>query len=396
MTQKYAILIMDGAAGWPLKDRANKTTLELAHTPYLDALVKEGRLGMTNNVPSGMEPSSAIACMSLLGYDPKIYYKGRAAIEAVSMGVDVAQDEVVFRCNLVAVKTGRMWSYCAGHISDAEAEELIDALNTQLGSDQVHFYNGVGYRHLLKIKGLSETARAACTPPHDIPSKPIADFLPQGRGSTFLKELMKRSEDVLRDHRVNYERIARGEVPATTIWPFWGSGPIPPTPTFKEQHGLTAAMTSGVDLLRGLGLMTGMTILDIPGVTDNNDNDFALQARGALGALKEHDLVVIHVEAPDEAGHSGKPDDKIAAIEKIDTLMVSQLSQTSGLRLLVLPDHPTPVASQTHASEPVPFLMWGPGFTSNKGRRFTEAEAKGTGVSITNGYNIIGELIQQS
>jgi len=394
MSQKYAILIMDGAAGWPLKDRNNNTTLELARTPFLDAMVREGQLGLTNNVPSGMEPSSAIACMSLLGYNPEVYYRGRAAIEAVSMGVGIAPDEVVFRCNLIATKAGRMWSYCAGHIRDTEARELIDALNTHLGSEQVHFYHGVGYRHLLKIKGHAGTAKAVCTPPHDIPNKPVADSLPQGKGSVFLNELMKGSEDVLRDHPVNFERIARGEVPATTIWLFWGSGPIPHTPSFKERYGLTAALTSGVDLLRGLGLMTGMTILDIPGVTDNIDNDFARQTREALEALKDHDLVVIHVEAPDEAGHSGKPDDKITAIEKIDALMVSQLYQKEDLRLLVLPDHPTPIAIQTHAAEPVPFLMWGPGLTTNNGRRFTETEAKNTGISIANGYNIINEFIR--
>ena len=395
MSQKFAILIMDGAAGWPLKDRGGKTTLELARTPHLDALAKEGRLGLTNNVPPGMEPSSAIACMSLLGYDPEIYYRGRAAIEAVSMGINIAPDEVIFRCNLVATKAGGMWSYCAGHIGNAEAQELIDSLNVYLGSDEVCFYPGVGYRHLLKIKGRPETAKAVCTPPHDIPGKPIASFLPQGEGSSLLQRLMKDSESMLRDHPVNLERIARGEVPATSIWLFWGSGAIPATPSFKQQYGLSAALTSGVDLLRGLGIMMGMTILDIPGVTDNMDNDFTGQTRGAIAALNAHDLVVIHVEAPDEAGHAGKADEKIAAIEKTDALVISELRKVKDLRLLVLPDHPTPVAIQTHAAEPVPFLMWGPGIAANGARRFTEAEAGQTGVLMSKGHNIVEEFIRQ-
>ncbi len=391
---KYVILIMDGAAGWPIRDRGNKTTLELARTPHLDALAKEGRLGLTHNVPPGMEPSSAIACMSLLGYDPEVYYRGRAAIEAVSLGVPIAPDEVVFRCNLVAIKAGRMWSYCAGHIGDTEARGLIEALNEQLGSDGVRFYPGVGYRHLLKLKGHNETALAACTPPHDIPDKAVAEYLPQGGGSEFLRKLMKASEAVLHDHPASMSRIARGKVPATSIWLFWGSGSVPPTPSFQEQYGLTAAITSGVDLLRGLGMMMGMTILDIPGVTDDMHNDFAGQARGALAALENHDLAVIHVEAPDEAGHAGRAEEKIAAIEKIDELVVGQLRATKGLRLLVLPDHPTPVSARTHVEGPVPFLMWGPGFKPNGGKRFTEAEAQKTGVLIDKGYNIIKEFIE--
>jgi 2,3-bisphosphoglycerate-independent phosphoglycerate mutase len=393
MAQKYCILIMDGAAGWPLPEKGNITTLEAARTPNLDALAKGGRLGLTRNVPPGMEPSSAIACMSLLGYDPEVYYKGRAAIEAVSMRVNIEPDEVVFRCNLVGIKSGRMWSYCAGHIGDTEAGELIGSLNEQLGSEEVRFFPGVGYRHLLKIKGHKGTALANCTPPHDIPEKPVAAYLPTGVGADYLKRLMKASEEVLHDHPVNFERISRGQIPATSIWLFWGSGAIPETPSFEKQYSLKAAMTSAVDLLRGLGIMTGMTILEIPGVTDNLSNDFTAQVEGALSALADHDLVVIHVEAPDEAGHAGKAEDKILSIEKIDSLVVSRLRGEKDLRLLILPDHPTPVPARTHVAEPVPFLMYGPGFAPNGGQRFTEAEAGSTGISIEKGYNIIKEFI---
>ncbi len=391
---KYCVLIIDGAAGWPIKDRGNKTTLELARTPNLDALAREGALGLTHNVPQGLEPSSAIACMSLLGYDPRVYYRGRAAIEAVSMGVPVGRGEAVFRCNLVAIRGGRMWSYCSGYVESEEARHLIEALNEKLGSDEVEFYAGVGYRHLLKLKGHLDATRAVCTPPHDIPDKLVAEFLPRGRGSRFLKKLMTDSQEVLKHHPVNYHRAAHGQVPATSIWLFWGSGPIPKMPSFKNAYGLKAAITSGVDLLKGLGLMMGMTILEIKGVTDNMKNNFSGQAEGALAALDKHDLVVVHVEAPDEAGHAGNAAEKIEAIERTDAEVVARLLayKDEPLRILVMPDHPTPVAVRTHVAEPVPFLMWGPGFEADDAGRFTEGEAARTGLLIPQGHNVMSRF----
>jgi 2,3-bisphosphoglycerate-independent phosphoglycerate mutase len=391
---KYIVLIVDGAAGWPIKERGGKTTLELALTPNLDALAKEGTLGLTNNVPQGYEPSSAVACMSLLGYDPKIYYKGRAAIEAVSMGIPVERGEAVFRCNLVALKGGCMWSYCSGHIASDEARQLIEDLNAEIGSEDVQFYPGVGYRHILKIKGHMDTTRAVCTPPHDISGKPVAEYLPKGRGSRLLNKLMADSQQMFQRHPLNYHRAARGLIPPTTIWLFWGSGPIPKTPSFKSVYGIKAAITSGVDLLNGLGMMTGMTILDIQGVTDNMKNNFSGQAEGALSALETHDLAVVHVEAPDEAGHAGNADEKIAAIERTDAEIVSRLRayKDEPLRILVMPDHPTPVAERTHVAEPVPFLMWGPGFEADDAQRFTEAEAKKTGLAVPLGHNLMSRF----
>jgi len=385
---------MDGAAGWPLKEHGNKTTLELARTPNLDVLACEGMLGMTNNVPAGMEPSSAVACMSLLGYDPGIYYKGRAAIEAVSMGVPVNRGEAVFRCNLVALKGGRMWSYSSGNIENEESHQLICAINERLGNDAIQFYPGVGYRHLLKIKGHMETTRAVCTPPHDITGKSVAEYLPKGRGSRLLNRLMHDSQDVLKQQAVNYRRTARGQIPATSAWLFWGSGPIPRTPKFNEAYKLSAALTSGVDLLRGMGMMMGMNILDIVGVTDNMSNNFTGQAEGAMAALEKHDLVVIHVEAPDEAGHAGNAAEKIAAIEKIDSEIISCICRyKGGLRLLVMPDHPTPVEMCTHVAEYVPFLQWGHGFKADSARRFTENEAKKTGELVHKGHDVMRRFI---
>lgn len=393
---KYCVLIMDGASGLPLPERGGKTCLELAQTPNLDAMAQKGVVGLAQTVPEGMEPSSACACLSILGYDPKVYYRGRAGIEAKSLGIPVGDGEVVFRCNLVAIRDGKMWDYSAGHIGTEEAKKLIAALNESLGSEKVQFYPGVSYRHICKLKGQKDTLKASCTPPHDIPNKLVKEFLPSGAGSDFLRELMARSEAVLKEHPVNVKRKSRGEVPATMIWLFWGSGRAPEMPAFKQIYGLNTAMTSGVDLLRGLARIAGMSVLDIAGVTDHLDNDYAAQASGALEALENHDMVIIHIEAPDEAAHSGSIDDKIEAIEKIDSEVLSRIRSWRGdaLRLLVMPDHATPIEVQTHADNPVPFLLWGAGFESKGAKRLTEKEAKRTGFFIKNGYNIMNELIR--
>jgi 2,3-bisphosphoglycerate-independent phosphoglycerate mutase len=391
---KYIILIIDGAAGLPIPERGGRTSLELARTPNLDAMAAQGTLGLARTVPPGMEPSSACACMSVMGYDPVIYYKGRASIEAKSLGIEVGKGEAVFRCNLVTVKDGKMADYSAGHISNPEAAEIIKSLNKELGSDEVKFYPGVGFRNILKIKNHEETLEAKCAPPHDIPGKNVAEYLPQGPGADYLKHLMARSEALLKRHKINEKRLTRGEMPVSTIWLFWGSGEVPAMPAFKKACGLNAAMTSGVDLLRGLAGMAAMEILEIKGVTDGPDSDNAAQADGALDALKKNDLVVVHIEAPDEAGHGGHIDEKVKAIEAIDEQVVSRLRKYRGdLRVLIMPDHPTPVTTRTHNPDPVPFLMWGKGISANGASRFTEAQAKATGVFIGEGYKIMGKLV---
>ena len=391
---KYCVLIIDGAAGWPLPERGNKTTLELSDTPNLDRMARDGFVGMVRTVPPGMEPSSACACMSVLGYDPKVYYRGRSGIEAVSLDIPVGEGEVTFRCNLVTVQDGRMVSYCAGHISSEEGCGLISAVGDKLGSDSVRFYPGVGYRHICKISGAEDVLSAVCTPPHDIPNKPIADYMPHGDGD-ILRKLMWDSVEVLQHHKLNAERMARGDLPANMIWLFWGSGRIPELPSFKQKYGLDAALTAAVDLLRGLAKMAHIDVLEIPGVTDGLDNDYAGQAAGALRALESHNLVVIHVEAPDEAGHAASTDDKIKAIERTDCDIVGTILRQGGedVRMMVLPDHPTPIATQTHSSEPVPFLLWGPQFQGNGAGRYTENEAKETGVFIDDGHVLMNLLI---
>jgi 2,3-bisphosphoglycerate-independent phosphoglycerate mutase len=391
---KYCVLIIDGAAGLPIPARGGKTSLELAVTPQLDKMAAEGFSGLVRTVPVGMEPSSACACMSVLGYDPVKYYKGRASIEARSLGIAIGKGEVVFRCNLVTIIDGKMRDYSADHISTGESESIIASLNEKLTGGDIKFYPGVSYRHILKLKGHPETLEAICTPPHDIPDKPVEEYLPQGAGGDFLRGLMASAESVLKDHPVNVERRRRGRLPATDIWLFWGSGRLPPMPSLKAAYGLSAAMTSGVDLLRGLAKMAHIDILDIRGVTDGPDNDNAAQINGALEALKKHDLVVVHIEAPDEAGHSGSIEEKVKAIEKIDEEVVDRLRRYRGdLRVLVMPDHPTPIALRTHTPAPVPFLIWGKGVEAIGVKRFTEAQAQSTGVFIGEGYTIMSRLV---
>ncbi len=392
---KYCVLIIDGAAGLPLPERGGDTCLELAHTPNLDAMAQEGTLGLVRTVPPGMEPSSACACMSVIGYDPKVYYRGRAAIEARSMGIDIGEGEVVFRCNLVAVRDGKMWDYSAGHISTEEAREIIKSLNQGLGNEGIKFYPGISYRHILKLAGHEETLDAVCTPPHDIPGQPVDEFLPKGAGSGILRRLMTQSETLLRGHQINVARLSRGDVPVTTIWLFWGSREAPVMPAFKSAYGISAAMTSGVDLLRGLAKMAGMDVLNTEGVTDGLDNDYAAQAIGALEALGRYHMVVVHIEAPDEAAHEGSIDNKIEAIQRVDAEVVSRLRswRVDNLRVLVMPDHPTPIITQTHSPDPVPFLFWGSDFKSNGAERFTEAEAEKAGLFIEEGYKIMGRLV---
>ncbi len=393
---KYCVVIIDGAAGWPLPEYGGKTCLELACTPNMDAMAKGGRLGLVRTVPSGMEPSSACACMSILGYDPVVYYRGRSAIEALSMGNPVTEGETAFRCNLVTVVEGKMRSHSAGHISSEEARRLVAALNDSVGTEQVHFYPGVSYRHLCKIVGREDTLLAECTPPHNIPDKDIREYLPRGQGSDILRDLMVRSEPVLERHPVNVVRVSRGDLPATMIWLFWGSGALPEVPFFRERYGVSAALTSGVDLLRGLARMAKMSVLDIPGVTDDAGNDYAAQARGALTALEQYDLVVIHIEAPDEAGHAGSVEEKVDAIQRTDDEVVGPLLRGAqgALRALVMPDHATPIEKRTHSREPIPFMLWGAGIAPNGAQRFTEVEAKSTQLFIEQGHTLMGRLLR--
>ncbi|NLE08853.1 MAG: cofactor-independent phosphoglycerate mutase [Dehalococcoidales bacterium] len=391
---KYCVVIMDGAAGRPLTDHGGLTSLELAVTPNLDTMAKTGMLGMTATIPQGMEPSSSNGCMSVIGYNPDTYRTGRAAIEALSLGIPVEEGDILFRCNLVSVKKGIMHDYSAGHISTPEAKAMIRTLNEKLGNEIVEFYPGLNYRHILKIKGREDVLLAECTPPHDISGRTVEEYRPKGPGSEFLDDLMRKSEEILKDHPINRARRIVGDPTADTIWLFWGSARAAGMPSFRKKYGLKASVTSAVDVIRGLATMLDIEILEIPGVTDGMDNDFTGQAEGALKSLDNNDLTFIHVEAPDEEGNAGSAVKKAEAIHRIDTEVISRVMALGreNVSVLVMPDHPTPVEIRTHSSDPVPFMLWGRDFSANGASRFTEKEAAKTGLSVADAYTIMNRL----
>jgi 2,3-bisphosphoglycerate-independent phosphoglycerate mutase len=397
---KHCVIILDGASGWPLAGLGGKTTLTAARTPHLDALAREGTVGLAVTVPEGQEPSSSTACTSILGYDPVADRVGRGAIEAASMGVRLAPDEVALRMNLVNVEDGVMRSYASGRIPTDESRAIVGELSEALATPTLRFYPGVAYRHILVVKGHPELLEAAYQPAHDISDKPVAPHLPSGPGTGLLLALMERARELLRRSPVNARRAGRGQLPATDIWPFWpGKAPSGMVP-FEQARRVRGAMTSGVDLLNGLAVLAGLTRLQVAGVSDGPDNDYAAQAEGGLAALADHDLVIIHVESPDEAGHSGDASGKVAAIEAIDREIVarvraaaSRFARDGGLRVLAMPDHPTPVALKTHVREPVPFLLAGPGIARNGADRYDEAAAAATGLTLDPGRLVMDRLL---
>ncbi len=350
MNRKYIVVLMDGASGWPLEELGGATTLEKAHTPNLDWLAQHGICGWTRNVPDGMHPGSDVAILSVLGCDPKRFYTGRAPLEAASMGVELVPEDVAFRCNLVRVEDGVMKDYSAGHISTEEAREVIELLNEKLSDEEIRFYPGVSYRHLMVWKGGKDSMQ--CTPPHDITGEPVDDYLPKGDGADRLLELMQASVEILKDHPK-----------CNMIW-LWGQGRRPSLPSFEELYGVKGGVISAVDLIRGIGALLGMEVIDVPGITGYIDTNYEGKAEYAIEFLKNKgDFVFIHIEAPDEAGHNRSIEDKIKAIENIDSKIVGKIlswieDEKVPARVLVLPDHPTPIKLGTHTAEPVPYVMY--------------------------------------
>ncbi len=374
---KYIVLIGDGMADLPLKELGGKTPLMVSATPNMDKLASEGMPGMVRTIPEGFQPGSDVANLSILGYDPKKFYTGRAPLEAASIGVSLRDDDVAYRCNLVTLKFNRdktqaiMEDYSGGHISTEEASALLADIDKALGTCEVKFYNGVSYRHLMVWSaGQSDIE---CAPPHDILGKDIADYLPVGSGEELIRELMLNSVDILENHRINKERISKGKNPANSIW-LWGQGKKPILPTFKERYSLEGALVSAVDLTKGLGIYAGFEILNVPGVTGWLDTNYVGKAEAALKALEKVDFVYVHVEAPDEAGHSGNYKYKIKAIEDFDSLVVGTvmrgITKFKDCRILLMPDHPTPIELRTHTDEPVPFVIF-----DNKHKKKNEGAA---------------------
>lgn len=363
---KYIILLGDGMADRPHAELGGRTCLQAARTPNLDQLASLGRTGMVHTIPEGFPPGSDVANLTVMGYDPRKYYTGRSPLEAASIGVELGPHDVAFRCNLVtlrvsggAVRHTIMEDFSAGHISSEEARLLIEELDAKLGSDRIRFYPGVSYRHLMVWKGGSDGLE--CTPPHDIQDRDIQDYLPRGHGDDTINELMESSLEVLAEHPVNRKRTENGKRPANSIW-LWGQGKRPSMPTFREKYGLDGAMISAVDLTKGIGLYAGFEVINVPGATGWLDTNYVGKAEHALWALKTKDLVYVHVEAPDEAGHSGELKNKLKAIEDFDELVVGNIihgmKQFDEYRIMALPDHPTPIELRTHSNDPVPFVIY--------------------------------------
>lgn len=364
---KYIIILGDGMADEPIAHLGNKTPLQAAKTPYMDMLAAKGKNGLLDTIPKGMPPGSEIANMSVLGYDVPAVYEGRGVLEAASMGVDIAPDELALRCNLVTINDGLLKNHSAGHISTEEANELIDHLNEKLGSEVFSFHPGVSYRHLLKMKHGNKEIR--CTPPHDIPDHPFMPNLIQPTNDSAkatadtLNQLILASQKILADHPVNQKRISEGKDPANSIW-LWSPGYRPKMKLLKEMFPIhSGAVISAVDLIKGIGVYAGLEVIEVEGATGLYNTNYEGKARAALEALKEKDFVFLHIEASDEAGHEGDVALKIKTIEYLDSRIVKPVYETTAawneaVTIAVLPDHPTPCAIRTHTNKPIPFLIY--------------------------------------
>ncbi|MFH1372001.1 MAG: cofactor-independent phosphoglycerate mutase [Planctomycetota bacterium] len=390
MNTKYAIIIPDGAADDPIEQFANKTALEAADKPNMDKISQTGRLGLVHTVPDGMDPGSDVAQMSLLGYDPKKYYTGRAPIEAVARNVQLAPDDWVFRCNLVTIADGKMADHSAGHISTKEGTQLINELNEQVANDKVRFYPGVSYRHLLVLKGFDMDVRTS--PPHDNIGRPVEKILPRGKGADFLNDLMARSQQFFYNHDINKVKTDLGENQVSSIW-LWGQGKKAGLESFQKRFGIKGAAITAVDLVRGLAKLIGFDLIEVPGATGFIDTNYQGKGEAAIKALEQYDLVFVHIEAPDEAGHAGNPELKKRAIEQIDKHIVGPvheaIQQYKSWRIMVLPDHPTPVKTGAHCGDPVPFAVAGSNVDSIFGAAFTEPNAAKSGLRIDNGFELM-------
>lgn len=400
--RKYAILVGDGMSDYPVPELDNKTPLEVAKIPNMNEMVGEGMIGLVRTVPRGMKPASDVANLSILGYDPKIYYSGRGPLEAANMGVEIGADEVAFRCNLVTVTNDTMADYSAGHIGDKESGAIMEHLKKTLGTPNLKFYHGKSYRNLLVIKTrshdeLRDLLKAACIPPHDITGKCVSKNLPKGRGAELLIRLMQDSTQALEKSEINKVRVDLGENPANMIW-LWGQGTNPNMPSFRGMFGIEGGVISAVDLVNGIGTLTGLEIINVPGATGYYDTDYQGKGEHAVDFLKKKDFVFVHVEAPDEAGHNGDVRAKITAIENFDRFVVgavwNYLKDSKDYRMMVLADHATPVSVRTHVSDPAPFVMAGKGVAHNGLDSYSEKNAALMKTMFKSGASLTEKLIR--
>lgn len=398
---KYIVVVPDGAADYPVEELGGLTPLQIANTPNMDFIASHGVSGSVRTIPRGFYPGSDVANLSILGYDPKVYYTGRAPIEAVSMGVSLSKEDVAFRCNFVSLrfldkKTVLMEDYSAGHITSEEAKILIEEINKKLGSDTLRFYPGVSYRHIMVWKDGTEDIE--CTAPHDITGKEITMYLPVGKNAQFLKELIFKSIDILKDHPINKRRVSEGKKPANSIW-LWGQGKTLNLPSFYEKYKISGALISAVDLTKGIGILAGFHIINVPGATGWIDTNYQGKAEYALNALERVNFIYLHIEAPDEAGHQGEYKLKIKALEDIDSIVIKKILDEAPKRfkefkILLLPDHPTPVKLRTHTADSVPFAIYDSRIKENKKRKFSEEIVKNPEINIEDGYKIMDLFIK--
>ncbi|MCK4391223.1 MAG: cofactor-independent phosphoglycerate mutase [Desulfobacterales bacterium] len=400
---KYIILVGDGMGDYPIAELGGKTPLAAARTPHMDWIADHGELGLAQTLPEGCETGSDTANLSILGYDPKSTLTRRAPLEAASLGVHLSETDVAFRCNLVTLSTPNgvltMDDYSAGHITTDEARCIIEDLDRALGDDTFRFYPGVSYRHLMVWHG--GAAHTDTTPPHDITGQAVGPYLDRMTSHGALLQLMEGASGILKDHPINKGRIEKGLKPANHIW-LWGQGYAPELEAFKEKTGLKGAMISAVDLLKGIGVYAGLEVIRVPGATGYFDTDYEAKGAYALSALKGVDLVYVHVEAPDEAGHAGLLDKKISAIEAFDAMVVGKVSDGmkgfSEFRIMVTTDHYTPISVRTHTREPVPFAICGTGIPAppHGSGGFSEETAESRGLFLADGYKLIQRLIRLS
>ncbi len=394
---KYIVMVPDGMADYPLDEFGGRTPLEVARTPNMDFMAVHGKIGLSSFIPQGMTPGSDVANLSILGYDPKKYFSGRAPFEAANLGIEIKEGQIAFRCNFITEENDILIDYSAGHIKTKEAQVLIKVLNNRLGNDNFKFYPGKSYRHILVINDPEgEYAKLKCFPPHDIMGKSISEHLPRLRPDDKLLVLQKLAREILDEHEVNLVRRDLSENPANMIW-LWGQGKKNDLPLFKEKYGVQGSVISAVDLIKGIGKTIGLTPIDVPGATGYYDTDYEAKAKYALKSLKSEDFVFIHVEAPDEAGHNGDARGKITAIENFDRLIIGSIldefKDKQNFRILVVPDHPTPVALKTHTSDPVCFLMYGRGVAKDEFSWYNESEAGKSQFRFENGFELMDWFI---
>lgn len=394
---KYVIIVPDGAADEPIELFDGKTALEAAETPNMDRITTQGRQGLVRTVPEGMEPGSDVAQMSLLGYDPARCYTGRAPIEAAAKGIRLGSADWVFRCNLVTIADGRMADHSAGHISTEESASLLEALQARIADERLSLHTGVSYRHLLVCQGMDFDVRTY--PPHDFLGTDVEKLLPRGKGADLLIELLNLSQQVFADHDVNRVRRDLGENQVSSVW-LWGQGKRAHLESFRKRFGLGGVAITAVDLVRGLAKLVGFDLIEVPGATGLFDTNYQGKAAAAIDALNDHDLVFVHIEAPDEASHGGNAPVKKAAIEQIDRHIVGPvleaLERFESWRILVLPDHPTPVRHGAHSAEPVPFAMAGTGVTGILHLGFGESNAAKSGFRIDNGHELMEYFLKSA